>query len=230
MTVSIAIPVYEMRGRGVYFLTENLERIKNQDHTDIEVVISDHSQNNEIERLCENFSDFLEIKYVRNEQQRGSSSHNLNVAITNCTGDIIKFMMQDEYLYCQNAISLIHGVFVDPDVKWCATSCYYGTDVNEIKGRIDPFYNTEMIKGRNTIGSPSVITVRRSNIKYFDPQLVWVMDCDYYIRMYADYGVPFILKEPVIFVNQHEHQVSTWLSPEIKQKEHILLENKYHNE
>jgi|LauGreDrversion4_2_1035121.scaffolds.fasta_scaffold909042_1 glycosyltransferase involved in cell wall biosynthesis len=230
MKVSIAIPVYEMRGRGVYFLDESLKRIKCQDFSDIEVVISDHSQNDDLKNLCEGFKKDLDIRYLKNEEQKGNSSYNLNMAISNCQGEIIKFMMQDEYLYSSNAISIIHDIFLDRDVKWCATSCYYGNSVDAVKGRVDPFYNKDMVKGVNTIGSPSVVSVRNDVIKYFDTQFIWVMDCDYYIRMYNDYGSPVIIKEPLIFVNQHEDQVSSWLSNEIKKKEHDLLEKKYYNE
>lgn len=229
MKVSIAIPVYEMRGSGFSFLEENLERIKNQTFKNIEVVVTDHSKNDDIKNLCETYKDDLELKYFKNEKNRGNSSYNLNLAISKCTGDIVKFMMQDEYLCDVDSILKIHNVFLNPQVHWCVSSCYYGDQVNSIKGRFDPHYSDTICFGNNTIGSPSVITVRNSDIKYFDEDLIWVMDCDYYIRMFKEYGYPFIVNDPLVFVVQHEDQITSWLSKELKEKEELILRKRYNN-
>ena len=96
--ISIAIPTYEMNGRGPGFIEQSLNYISRQTYTDLEVVISDHSLNDEIKNICENFKS-LDINYIKNETDRGSSSANLNNAIRNTKYDIIKFLMQDEFLY-----------------------------------------------------------------------------------------------------------------------------------
>lgn len=227
MKISIAVPVYEMRGSGIYFLRENLERISIQSFKDIEVIISDHSIGEEIGDLCREYSDKINISYFKNEEKRGSSSSNFNNAISKCTGDIIKLMMQDEYLCDVDSILKIHDAFLNPEVKWCVTSCYYGGDINSISGRVDPFYNENIFKGNNTIGSPSVVSVRRSEIKYFDEDLIWLMDCDYYVRMYRDHGNPFIINDPLVFIVQHKNQITSWLSSEIKSKEETILAQRY---
>lgn len=228
MKVSIAIPVYEMRGSGVYFLRENLERIKSQTFKDIEVVISDHSTDEEIFNLCKEYDKNINILYFKNKDKRGNSSYNLNFAISKCSGDILKFMMQDEYLCDKDAISKIEKIFHEEKIKWCASSCYYGEEVGLIKGRIDPFYNKDIFRGKNTIGSPSVVSVRNKEIKYFDENLIWLMDCDYYTKMFKDYGDPFIIKDPLVFVTQHKNQITSWLSQEIKDKEEFILNNRYY--
>jgi glycosyltransferase involved in cell wall biosynthesis len=227
MKVSIAIPVYEMRGSGIYFLKENLERIASQTFKDIEVVISDHSVGEEIRDLCEEYSKRIRICYFKNEEKRGNSSYNMNFAISRCTGDIVKFMMQDEYLFDVEAISKIRDSFLDEKINWCVTSCYYGEEIDSIKGRVDPYYNKDIFSGNNTIGSPSVVSVRNKEMKYFDEDLIWLMDCDYYVRMYKDYGDPFVIKDPLIFVTQHKDQITSWISQETKDREGFILRDKY---
>jgi GT2 family glycosyltransferase len=80
MKMSIAIPCYEMNGRGVEMLSHSLSVLKQQTFTDFEVVVSDHSVDNDIYNICQN-QKLLNIKYIRNEQKRGSSSANINNAI-----------------------------------------------------------------------------------------------------------------------------------------------------
>ena len=66
MLVSIAIPVYEMNSMGKYFLDISLRNIANQTYKDIQVVISDHSVNSELEELCNLYSEKLNILYLKN--------------------------------------------------------------------------------------------------------------------------------------------------------------------
>ena len=51
--ISIAIPVYEMNSTGADFLKLSLSKICEQTFTDVEVVISDHSKDEEIKKVCD---------------------------------------------------------------------------------------------------------------------------------------------------------------------------------
>ncbi len=52
MKISVCIPTYEMAGHGAAFLLRALESIKQQTIKDLEVVVSDHSENEEIRDIC----------------------------------------------------------------------------------------------------------------------------------------------------------------------------------
>ena len=90
MKVSVAVPVFEYYGRGVEVLDDMLRTISIQTLKEVEVVISDHSINNDIENYCQKNEYGLNIKYIRNEDGRGNPAINTNNAIDNCTGEIIK--------------------------------------------------------------------------------------------------------------------------------------------
>jgi hypothetical protein len=51
--LSVAIPCYEMSGKGVEFLEKSLKIIESQniDFSKIEIVISDHSINDDIKKM-----------------------------------------------------------------------------------------------------------------------------------------------------------------------------------
>ncbi len=228
MLVSISIPCYEMNGDGVMFLDLNLKNIENQTFKNIEVVISDHSLDDFIKNLCDSYVGKLNIVYIKNEIGRGSSSANMNNALKKCSGDIIKFMMQDEYLCNIDAIEKIKNVFQENEsVNWLVNGCFFGAYPDLKKGAMLPCYSQDMIKAKNTIGSPSVVTIKNKDIEFFNEDLIWVMDCEYYKRVYDKFGLPYVLNDYLIYVNQHKNQVTNLIMQEIKSKEENCLIKKY---
>ena len=63
MKISVCIPTYEMGGRGAAFLSRALESVKLQTVKDLEIVVSDHSEDDCIQKLC--IDSDLSIKYLR---------------------------------------------------------------------------------------------------------------------------------------------------------------------
>jgi glycosyltransferase involved in cell wall biosynthesis len=225
--ISITIPTYEMNGIGKLFFENSLTYIAKQTFKDFEVVVSDHSESNEILGICLKFNE-LDINYVKNKNNKGSSSANLNNAIKHSKYNIIKFLMQDEYLYDENTLFDIKKAFDDENINWVVTGCLYGNNPENQIGKMLPVYNDNIIEGNNTIGSPSVVSVRKTNdLELFNQDLIWLMDCDYYKRLYDKWGEPTIISDYKIFVNQHENQVTNILDNNIKQMETQFVINKY---
>jgi GT2 family glycosyltransferase len=83
--ISICIPTYEMAGSGESYLNHSLGIIAEQDHKNLEVIVSDHSTNEDIEKLCSKYLNLIDIKYVRNTKNIGSSTANLNNSIKYAT-------------------------------------------------------------------------------------------------------------------------------------------------
>lgn len=225
--ISITIPTYEMDGFGKLFLDNSLTYISKQTFKEFEVVVSDHSESDEIQNVCSKFNT-LDINYIKNVNDRGSSSANLNNAIHHSKYNIIKFLMQDEYLYDKNTLLDIKKIFDDEKINWVVTGCLYGASPEKEIGKMIPNYTDKIIEGENTIGSPSVVSIRKTDdLELFDKDLIWLMDCDYYKRLYDKWGNPTIMSEYKIFVNQHEHQVTNKISSNLKNMETELVKKKY---
>lgn len=227
MFVSIAIPTYEMHGLGVQFLELSLNKIVSQTHKEFEVVVSDHSVDDNIRNLCFKFSNKIKITYIKNVENRGNSSANLNNAIRNCSGELIKILMQDEYLLKDEAIENVVKYFKENEnVHWLINGCVFGTYPNNEKGRMIPFYSDKIINSINTIGSPSSLTIKNEKVEFFNESLIWVMDCDYYIRLYNKFGAPNIIKDFLVYIIQHDKQLTNMINNEIKKREEkIIYEN-----
>jgi glycosyltransferase involved in cell wall biosynthesis len=225
--ISIVIPVYEMNGVGVKFLEHSLSKIKDQTYKNVELIISDHSLDFDIYNLCESEKESLEIKYLRNENNRGNSSSNLNYGLHFCTGEIIKILMQDEFLWDNTALEKIESRFCDESVNWLVSGCVAGEFPENVKMNMVPRYDESLVKTVNTIGSPSVLTIRNKNIELFDESFIWVMDCDYYIRCFQKYGYPEVISEPLVFICWHDSQLTNKIDIERKKNEEKLLLDKY---
>ena len=50
--ISVCIPTYEYKGEGVKYLDELFKSLSTQTFQDFDVVISDHSKDNEIMNFC----------------------------------------------------------------------------------------------------------------------------------------------------------------------------------
>ena len=118
--VSIAIPTWESHGRSAEFLDDLLRTIEIQRFKDFEVVISDHSKNDDVYNKCSEFTDKFDIRYIRNSQKHGNSPANLNYAISWCKGEIIKIMFQDDFFYDDESLDKIYYRLADsPKMWWC---------------------------------------------------------------------------------------------------------------
>lgn len=213
-----------MKGKGVEYLEYSFNILYSQTYTDFEIVISDHSISDEIKELCERWGQVLNVQYFRNEYKRGISSANINNAIKNASGDIIKILFQDDFLYDETSLEKQLECFKG---EWLVTACCHYNG-NEIHKPFYPQYHDQIQYGHNTISSPSVLMFKNKDIVEFDEELFWLMDVDYYKRMYDKFGSPDICNYITVVNREHENQVSNTLATEeIKQKELDYIIQKY---
>ena len=226
--ISVAIPAYESHGRSEEFVRLQFEKFTEQTYKDFEVVISDHSKDNVIQDVCEEYIDKLNIVYIRNELGRGLSSYNINNAIKHCNGEIIKFLWFDDFLWNKYSLQYTNEAF-DTNTNWLVSACEHTKDDGKSFYRaFYPRYNDKIYLGNNTISSPSVLSIRNTEDKiYFDDRLIWLMDVDYYKMLYNKYGLPKILNKITVVNRDHPHQLSHVMDPEIKKKEFYMMQEKH---
>ena len=226
---SIAIPAYGYNGKGSEFLNQSFNILFAQVFTDFEVVISDHSQDDTIKDLCESWGKHLNIKYFRNEIGRGVISPNLNNALRNCSGKWIKILFQDDLLFDSNTLKNIKDfIDSDKDMNWMASSFWHTNDGRNLHTRLKPTWpNKPIWAGHNSIGCPSAITIKNEDILHFDDNLNWLMDCDYYQRMFLKNGLPKILDVDTMVNRIVEDRLTNTITEQQKISEYEKLKNIY---
>jgi glycosyltransferase involved in cell wall biosynthesis len=141
--------------------------------------------------------------------KEGNASDNTNAGIMRARGDLIKFMHMDDYFAHEYALEEIVKAF-KPNVKWVVN----GTDNNP-----NPYWTPDIMAGNNKIGAPSAVTIRNDNPPLFDGKLVWLLDCDYYRKLYQRYGEPTILKGKLVNIGVHPGQATNKITDAVKRKE-----------
>jgi len=227
--ISVCIPTYEMHNVGHIFLKQSFDILVRQRFKDFDVVISDHSTTDSIERVCIEYKDDLKINYFKNTKQIGSSSSNVNHAMRHARGKLIKILFQDDFLYDEHSLGLIAQNFDLKKDFWMVTACEHSKDGVTFFRPFYPKYNDKIYLGNNTISSPSVLTVRNSELLFFDENLKWLMDCDYYKRYYDLFGAPKILNEVTVVNRIGMHQIThTGVDTKRKKQEYLYILRKYH--
>ena len=218
-----------MHGKGGDFLDFNLEKILNQSYKNYEVVVSDHCESDLIKWVCDrSLSLGMDIKYLRNESSRGNSSANINNAILNSQGEIIKILFQDDFFFRSKSLQEIVNVFSSNPIHWMVTACCHSLDGKTFERDYYPKYTEDIMEGNNLISSPSVLSfLRSSNQILFDENLVWLMDCDIYKRLYMEYGDPFYLNSINVVNRTWEGQFNNHIPWEKKMREIQYGREKY---
>tara|TARA_B100002019_G_scaffold123483_1_gene106263 strand:- start:517 stop:1227 length:711 start_codon:yes stop_codon:yes gene_type:complete len=211
MKMSIAIPTWENNGRGAEFLEDLLSTIEIQTLTDYEVIVSDHSEDNSVKNVVKFYEKKgMNIKHVRNTENRGNGPANTNAAIEQCTGEVVKVMFQDDFFYDDEALEKIYNALMESDSDWLVCGCNHTrSDGRDFYWTLMPTWNNELLKGVNSISSPSVMAFKREKVsERFDENLSMMMDCEMYYRLDKLHGQPVYLHDDLVTNRVHEGQIS----------------------
>lgn len=217
--LSIAIPTSSMLD-GSYYLRRLLDSLWIQTYQDFEIIITDNSEDSTIEGICREYKEG--ITYYRNPIK--GMAQNTNEAIRRSTGDLIKIIYMDDYFSHNMALERIANHFKG---HWLVTSCRHTIDGELFYNTHHPYYSDDIHTGNNTIGSPSVLTIKNRDPMFFDEELTWLLDCDYYKRMHEKYGEPTILRDINVNMGIHEGQATNTMGDQRKLLEFEYMRNKY---
>lgn len=218
--LSVAIPTHSMKNSD-YFFRRCLDSLWNQSFQDFEIVVTDNSDDNVIKEICEWYR--TGIKYYRNPVK--GMAQNTNEAIKRSKGELIKILYMDDYMAHDDALEKIVKHFKG---YWLVTGCTHTKEGERYTHSIHiPSYSEEIKNGVNTIGSPSVLTIKNKDPLLFDEEMTWMLDCDYYKRMYELYGEPTILKDINVVIGLHSGQATNTMGEERKLQEFNYITKKY---
>jgi glycosyltransferase involved in cell wall biosynthesis len=222
LKISIALPVHEMQN-WEFFLRRVFASIILQTYKNYEVIITDNSDSNNIFNVCKEYrnTDFPHFFYRKNPNK--GMAQNTNEAIKLSTGDIIKIIYLDDYFAHKDALKDIVEAFKG---EWMATGCLHDNGYGAI--RPHPASFSGIMSNQNTIGSPSVVAIknRREDNLMFDEKMTWLLDVDYYKRMYLKYGEPTILPTMNVVIGLHTGQATNTMGEERKQQEEEYIKSK----
>jgi len=207
--LSIAIPTYEMGGVGPDYLRELFVSIEKQTFKNFEVCISDHSKDDSILKVCEEYSQDFTIQYFKNEKDRGNGPANTNSAVEMCSSSYTKLIFADDLFINDNAFELIVRTFDATDCDWLFNAFKHTSDGRRFVRPMIPRWTDMMLEGRNLLGSPSCVAFKTDKFVGFDTKLKLLMDTDFYHRMRCENGAPGLIEEYLIANREHPNRISS---------------------
>ncbi len=211
MLISICIPAY----KNARFLRRLMDSIAVQGFRDFEVVLTDDSPDDEAGNLCREYSGKFELQYHRNEKALGTPE-NWNAAMRLARGEWIKLMHDDDWFAGPESLGEFKkAIEANPEAGFIF-SAYENVFLDENRSRIVHAKSTGLkqllidpvtLFSSNVIGPPSVVIHRNDRNVYYDPQVKWVVDIDFYIS-YLDKQAFFYLDKPLVKVGIGKEQVT----------------------
>lgn len=207
--LSIAIPTYEMGGFGPRYLRDLFYTISKQTFKNFEVCISDHSKDESILEVCEEYSQDFIIRYFKNLDNYGNGPANTNSAVEMCSGEYTKIIFSDDLFISNDAFKIIIEKFYATKCNWLVNAFKHTTDGKNFFRPMIPRWTDMMLEGRNLLGSPSCVAFKTDKFVEFDPKLKLLMDTDFYHRMRYKNNLPSIIETHLIANREHPNRISS---------------------
>lgn len=231
--ISVCVPIYTMQNKlSEKLLVEYFSHLIFQTFKDFEIIVSDQSENDNLEQICNIFANVLDIKYHKNRSNIKNAANNINFAMSKATGEIIKILYMDDFFVDNRALEKIYNGFQHSPEKWMIVGfTHCDMDRSRFYDTRTPWYGNKYVNGDNTTGNPSTYAVRRNSLLYMDENLLWLVDGEYFYRSFHYHGDPIIIND--ILVAFREHPNSAFLDPkyrELDEKERKYCLEKYKKE
>lgn len=204
---TIAIPAHDRGDQGPRWMRELLKTIKMQTFQDFDIVVSDQSKNDNILNVCQEYSDDFEFTYVRYEGK--VPCENINTALNECTGRIIKIMFSDDLFIEKNALEIIKKKYDESDCKWAFNGFCGTSDGKNMYDFKVPIWSDYTLEGRNLLSSPSAVSFLNECKLEFDENLKLLLDTEFYHRMRWEHGSPAIISDFLIANRDHDNRISS---------------------
>lgn len=221
--VSVVLPCYEMHGKGAEYLACALHSVFLQTWGNVEVVVSDNAQDGSISQVVDRWRHLLPIVHIRPGTHR--STDTLNAGIEVASGGVIRILFQDDLLFGPQSLGQMMQAF-QRGGQWCVGRSMHLVD-GQVVRPLTPFASKSLAYSINTIGPPSVLGFVNDHPLFFNEDLVWLMDCEYYLRLLNRYGPPACLGQFNAIIRTGGHQLTNSVSEEVKVREQEVLLDAY---
>lgn len=230
MKISIAVPTWESHGRGAEFLDDLIRTVEIQTLTDWEIIVSDQSEDNEVKNVVKFYEKRgLNVKHIRNKDKKGNISFNTNNAIDYCNGEIVKVLFQDDFFYDDEALEKIYNSLIESDRDWLVCGCNHTqNDGHDFYWTMMPGWNDDILRGVNSISSPSVLAFKNDKVsERFDENVRMMMDVEMYYHLNKNHGQPFYLMDDIVTNRVHSEQLSSKINSDVDKDDIIKAEVNY---
>jgi glycosyltransferase involved in cell wall biosynthesis len=229
--VSICIPAYKQ----VEFLKKTLDSILIQSYQDYEIIITDDSPDDSVQRLIDQYTFGSKLKFFKNNIPLGSPE-NWNESIRKSQGEYIKILHHDDWFTFPDSLERYVKLLDEnpqTDFAFSATNVFHADTLRERIHCIPDGYlekirkDPQIIFLGNLIGGPSVTICRRILNEKYDHKMKWLVDIDFYIRaIKRNSNISFTPKPLITTSTATSHAITSFITKEVDVSEHFYLFDK----
>lgn len=202
--VSVCIPAYEQPEAFKRAVESTLQ----QKNCHFEIVVTDDSRSDVIEKIAQEFVEIASIRYYRNNTRLGPIL-NWNAALSKGRGIVKKILHHDDWFLSEYSLAQMSEPILakHAQVVFCACTAMsaQGTIIRQHKASFDQIQSLHDTPSRlvygNFIGAPSVLAFDHTLTTVFDSCFIWVSDIDFYIRILRECSGKFVyVEEPLLAI------------------------------
>lgn len=212
--VSVCIPTYEQ----TTYLKNLFDSLLIQSFKDFEIIVSDDSQSNHVALLVEEYKPQFSqsFTFIQNKTRKGSPE-NWNVALKQAKGRLIKIMHHDDWFTYQDSLEcFVRGFNSNQTSLFCSATLNYYPQKDSYYVRQTTNEQINLIRDSpvhlffsNYIGVPSCVIYQNKTHQDFDPQLIWLVDVEFYLRILThNTKITYINKPLVTTCTLAQHNIT----------------------
>lgn len=219
MNTQPVISVIVITYKSEEFILETLNSAKAQTYQNIELIISDDNSPDNTIAVCEKWIEKNKDRFVRTEIIRSAkntgTSANLNRGLSAATGDWVKFIAGDDYLYPDCLEAFLTVANTNPEIEFLFSNMTTNGVESENTGLIQFFslskeqqYHT-LLKN-NILPAPATLIKRETvkRINGFDERFQLLDDYPFFLKALKS-GIRFFhIDKPLVFYRVHETNIS----------------------
>lgn len=213
MLVSICIPAYN----NADYIVETLDTVMYQTYENIELVVVDDNSKDDTWNVINDYKEKYEaehpdskkaIRLYRNESNLGMAG-NWNRALELCKGEYLKLLCADDLMASDLTEREVKILEENPEVVCVSSDTQFIDLSGNKKGQYKRYRKSGIVNGieavrscvftRDKLGAPVANLFRKSvyeQIGGFDDTFVYIIDYDFYMRVYCS-GDVYIIHEPL---------------------------------
>ncbi|MDR6196032.1 glycosyltransferase family 2 protein [Siphonobacter sp. SORGH_AS_0500] len=224
--LSVCIPAYKEPD----LLEKALRALETQTFRDFELILTDDTPDDSVRKLAERWQDRLPITYQSHRPSLGTPE-NWNAGLRLAQGEYVLVHHHDDWLLRPDSLALFVKALDDQPE---AVFAFANTDIRRLETderirlnrpsekqleqlKTEP----EVLITADFVGVPSTVMFRKSTGIFFDSQLKWLVDVDFYVRCLRYCPVAAYIPEALVGVAIHEKQVTASVT---KNKNLLLFE------
>lgn len=211
--ISVCIPTFNY----ARFLPQAIESVLMQKYDDFELLIIDNCSTDGTAEVVEAYrSQDKRIRFIVNDENVGAIN-NWNKCIDEARGEYIKFLLSDDLLATDDALSRMAGVLdIDPTLSLVVSSRHAVTEELQKIKTYSPFRERRLggnvaiarclWEHKNLIGEASAVMFRKQQgLRGFDARYIMLPDMEFWFYL-LEQGALYHIHEPLCLIRRHSNQ------------------------